>query len=292
MILYFFQIEELLEVIDKNQSVIGTDYKADFLKEEDHKILKKYGINVLQLYSKEKNSIFNYLNFWFLAEALRLSEGSLQTYDNLKTLIKKGAYLPTSSKEKAVIESISNQRFKELINYSEFELIKSIIIEGTKSKMLPQQISSDIGHKTGHWELINLVAYYQDIAWEEATVSEMKKKNLTIDPLVYKWVTKIGCCERCISLYLTDGLNSKPLLFKLSELEQNGSNESRIISQWKPTIYPTHIGCSCRIEELPVGYIWSQNEQAFSIPDPNYKIQTALKRKLIKVLINGKEHWL
>ncbi len=180
----------------------------------------------------------------------------------------------------------------ELMNYPDGEIIRKEIIDGTQEKKTPQQISSSIGHRTGMWGLDDLISYYQAIAFETAKAAEIKDKSSCKDPIVYKWVHKQGCCELCIRLYLMDGAGSQPILYKLSELERNGSNEGRKHSEWKPTIYPTHKGCNCSLSEYKEGYLWSPANQSFSLIDPEYKRQTALTRALIRVRINGKEHFL
>jgi hypothetical protein len=170
--------------------------------------------------------------------------------------------------------------------------MKQEIIEGFREHLTPNMIASNIGYKTGHWGLDELINYYQDLVWNEARVTEIRKRNAGRDPIVYKLVSRRGCCEHCIRLYLTNGAGSQPILFKISELEKAGSNENKLASEWRATLSLTHKNCSCMLYEYSDAYLWNEDQQSFSTPDPDYKRKTELKRKLIRVLINGEEHFL
>ena len=292
MILYFQQIEELLEIIDKNQLVAGTDLGPDFVTEEDKVILLKYGVNFSKLYVKESNTVFKPFNFGMLTVSLKAFEENTFTYEQLKAFIIKGNYIPISERERTINENLSNQPYKELLVYSCHDIMKHEIIEGFRKHLTPTKIASNIGHKTGHWGLDELIKYYQDLAWNEAKISEIKKTSAGGNPIVYKLVSKCGCCEHCSRLYLTNGAGSQPKLFKMSELEKNGSNESRLPVEWKATLSLTHKNCSCMLYEYSDAYLWNEDQQSFSTPDPNYERRKELKRKLIRVLINGKEHFI
>jgi hypothetical protein len=292
MYLYFDQIEELLTIIDRNQSVVGDEFSADFVTEDDRNILLKHGVDFKRLWVRQGKTVFNPFGFAMLAESLRAAEKSNFTYQQLTEFIRKGKYIPPTAKERYISEFITTLPFKELDGYKEGELIKLEIIEGIKEKLTHRQIASNIGHKTGVWNLDGLVSYYQQVCWERATAAEIKKRNLGKDPDVYRWVHKSGCCEHCVRLYLTNGKGSEPIRYKLCELEANGSNEGRKPSEWLPTIFPTHKNCSCSLFEYSEGYLWNPATQRFDVIDPEYKRQTALKRPLIRVWIGGKEHYL
>ncbi|MDB5245624.1 MAG: hypothetical protein JWQ40_18 [Segetibacter sp.] len=56
MYLYFYPIEQLLETIDKNQKVAIGD--ADFITEEDKRILLKHGVDFRELNIKGQETVF------------------------------------------------------------------------------------------------------------------------------------------------------------------------------------------------------------------------------------------
>jgi hypothetical protein len=103
---------------------------------------------------------------------------------------------------------------------------------------------------------------------------------------VYKQ-PKQGACKHCIRLYLTNGVGSEPIIFKLSVLSSNGSNIGRKVDEWKATIDASSTLQMC-FKEKEQGYKWNPEKQSFSTPDEKYKEQTAAKRKLIPVQIGEK----
>ena len=70
------------------------------------------------------------------------------------------------------------------------------------------------------------------------TIEERQGK----EALVFKDVFA-GGCRSCIKLYTTDGIGSKPRVFKLSELQANGDNIGKKQTDWLPVIGSTHPHC-------------------------------------------------
>lgn len=69
------------------------------------------------------------------------------------------------------------------------------------------------------------------------------------DTLVYKEVVNDGnLCEWCRSFYMNrDGT---PKIYKLQDLQKNGTNIGKPRSLWKPTVGPTHPRCRCQLQHL------------------------------------------
>lgn len=195
-------------------------------------------------------------------------------------------YIPQSTRDKFMIECIRNQTFSEIQNHPHFQVIKDQFIEGVKERRILTKIISDIGHQTKDWGLYNILMYYHQIAWEQASAMEIRKRNEGKDVLVYKNVHS-GCCEECIKLFLTNGVRSHPKTFLLSVIEANGSNIGKDNSEWKPSILPIHYGCECSLHQVPEGFIWNTDTQSFSTPDPDWK-PVIINRKKIKVTIGDK----
>lgn len=79
-------------------------------------------------------------------------------------------------------------------------------------------------------------------------VDEIKSKmgNKVGDIEVYKITTKdSSLCQWCSGFY--DDENGKPVIYKLSELQRNGSNQGKPKSAWRPTIGATHPHCRCSL---------------------------------------------
>lgn len=205
MYLYFQQIEDLLKIIDCNQCIVSGGFGSDFVTQEDKNMLLKYGVDFNKLLIKNGKTVFNQFNFAMLAESIKELEKTNCTYVALEAFVKRGKYIPQSTRDKFMIECIRNQTFSEIQNHPHFHVIKDQFIEGVEERRILTKIISDIGHKTKDWGLYNILMHYHKIAWEKATAMEIRKRNEGKDVLVYKNVHS-GCCEECIKLFLTNGV--------------------------------------------------------------------------------------
>ena len=103
---------------------------------------------------------------------------------------------------------------------------------------------------------------------------------------VSSWV---GNCKHCIRLYTTNGIGSKPKIFKLSELQGNGTNIGRKSAEWLAVVGSTHLNCRCTLNEVPQGFEWNEKTKAFDIPIER-KEEDKPNRQPIRMIFNGKEY--
>lgn len=98
-----------------------------------------------------------------------------------------------------------------------------------------------------------------------------------------------GNCRHCIAAYLTNGIGSQPKIFKLSELQENGTNIGKKVNDWKPTIYGLHPFCRCTLHKLLPGQVWDdeKGEFTFKVSGESVKSKLGLKSKII-IRINDK----
>lgn len=59
-------------------------------------------------------------------------------------------------------------------------------------------------------------------------------------------------CEHCKRLHV--GPDGQPRIFRLSQLEANGTNVGRKARDWLPVVGPVHPNCQCQLFEVPEGY--------------------------------------
>lgn len=306
------ETQELLRIIDRNQlAIIGSELGSEFLNDFDRQLLQSYGIDPDALYSPELSSIQTSFHYGMLAEALGVQEASKITYTELKEYIKGGHYIPVSERHKAAVQSVKVQAFSSLktmggnifsdINgilanktlQGQQEFIAEELKQGLEKRQTVAQIAHEIARKTGDWgrNFDRIIETASQNAFEQGKAAEIQRRNPDRDPIVYK-LCQNGACKHCIRLYLTAGIGSKPILFKLSELIANGSNIGRKAEDWKATVDAIHPHCRCPMFEHQEGYLWNVKTQNFDIVDPEYKKQTAAKRPLFKVVIGGKELYL
>jgi hypothetical protein len=71
-----------------------------------------------------------------------------------------------------------------------------------------------------------------------------------------------GACKHCLRLHL-DG-DGHPYIFRLSQLEENGSNFGRKAADWQPVVGAVHPNCLCQLVRIPAG--WGFDEEGSLVP--------------------------
>ena len=79
------------------------------------------------------------------------------------------------------------------------------------------------------------------------------------DTIVFKRPAP-NACNKCKQLYLeSNGVT--PKLFKITELQSNGSNYGKKQADWKPTLGILHPNCMCPLSVMPDGYKFDTSGQ-------------------------------
>src|SRR5690606_20857259 len=214
-------------------------------------------------------------------------------------------FIPLKTYEKAVITSIQTQSLSDIKGLSNrlekfvndtiaqqqrqhFEsTIRQEIETGTSQKKSLRVISNEISKKLGDFsrDFDRIVQYVSHQAFDEGRAA-MIEKNYGEDALVYKSPFP-GACKWCIKLYLTNGLGSKPIVYKLSQLKANGSNIGRKPNEWLPVVGNVHPYDRCQLEYLPDGYVWSDEEKQFV---PGRVENKSGRKSKVRVEFNGKQY--
>jgi len=298
------QINEIVSIVDYHQSflimqVLGKDSLDDF----DKYILKQNGIDV----DKIQEGVPTYLQslLWGkLSAMLQEKDARDIKYSDFIQYVKKGQYIPLSKREKAEYEVAKQKTYSHLkglgikikgdistILYNENDkyrverekIVKKEIEEGVLKRKSLKSIVSEIGHKTEVWnhDWARIIETECNDIFQKGRADTIKEKRGG-DTLVFKDVYD-GACRHCIRLYLENGIGSKPKIFKLSELEANGSNVGRKVNDWKPVIYSTHAFCRCTLREIPEGFEWNEEKGKFTLKEKNEKRVTRKNKIPIKI---------
>ena len=142
--------------------------------------------------------------------------------------------------------SVSNQEMQILVEkqrQKDLETIKEELSRGVLEKKSVPQIVSDIGHKLDEWQHDwgRVVETEMQNIYELGAAQRIAKEH-GVDAKVYKTVYG-GACNFCIRFYTTNGIGSKPRIFKLADLMANGTNVGRKQKDWLPTVGPVHPFC-------------------------------------------------
>lgn len=307
------EIQRMFDIIDYRLAVIVADILGgNALKPEDKEILKRNGYD----WAKELKKIPPYYQsflFGRLSGILTPTQLRSIDYKDFLLFIERKQYEELTERERAVYNAAATrtysyiktmgQRMRDVLSNAisqeeiqilteqqrklELGTIKKEIVEGTLKKRSVQSIVSNIGHSLNDWnrdwgrivetEMQNIF---------QIGIAETIMKEHGLDAIVYKEVFQ-GACRNCIRLYTTQGIGSKPRLFKLVDLIANGDNIGRKVKDWVPTLQGIHPFCRCQIKFLPKGYEWDEKTLQFRPPKEHKpKIE---RRSKVKIYVGNKK---
>lgn len=279
------QIEQLMGIINMNHVLfIATQIGVEMLSDSELELLKQAGVNINEISDTPFDEMFRW---GMLSNAIGNKRAKNLTYSQFKNFLSSSQYLPLTEVEKVaktvakkqaasdlrglgnriiqqtnqvLIEADQNQRaqYEKIVTD---ESVKNIKNRGTISNLV-----SNLGHKTGDWarDFGRISDYVMHQAFEEGRAAQIKTQ-FGVESIVYKKVFQ-SACKSCVKLYLTDGFGSKPKVFKLTELQNNGTNIGRKVAEWKPVIGPTHPWCRCMLVYIDPNYEWDDETKDFNKP--------------------------
>lgn len=222
-----------------------------------------------------------------LTDQMRLGVAATKTYTYLKGLGDK--------MKKDVAEAILGEVASQYDNAqaeAERRVIQEAVMNGTvfNKKQTIKQIVSDIGHRTQIWEKdwLRIMETEMQNIFEEGTALSILDLHGE-DALVYKTVFN-GACSYCIRFFTTNGLGSRPKIFKLKELLANGTNVGRRQREWLPTVPVTHPYCRCSLQYYnPMFDEWDEKLRMF-VTSPMKEEERKVRRKSkIHIKVGTKE---
>lgn len=284
------QVDELMEIIESQTlGFVAFNVGPSILSTSDIDLLARYGVDVTQI-SEDGNLLEQAFRFGVLSEAIGDLKSKEVTYDQLKSYIDQQKYIPLTEIERGALKSVKNQAYSDIKGLGnriqrdtqhivieadrERRAKYENIIEDAAERMVANRESvrsmvSDLGHKTGDWnrDFGRISDYVNHMAFDSGRASQIERahgKNSKVYKDVYP-----GACRHCIRLYLTNGIGSKPRIFKLSTLLANGSNIGRKAKDWKPVVGPTHPWCRCTLSEYDSRYEFNPDTRRYDIPKEN-----------------------
>jgi hypothetical protein len=296
------QTDQLLQIVEYNSSfLIGFNLGVEALTAYDKFVLQQQGID-LSILDQEWPPYLQSFMWGRLSQQLSEKQASMVEYDDFEKYLKRGQYIPLSKREKREYEIarsksyghiksftdkikndvngvIANEEQESSLDYA--KLLKEELSTGVRDRKSLQNIVSELGTKTGNWGL----DWGQIVDTEANNIfqrgrSEMILREKGENAEVYKDVFP-GACKWCIKLYLTEGIGSQPIVFKLPELISNGSNVGRKQADWLATIDSTHPFCRCTLREKLPHQIWNEESKTFTAPEKHErKIERKSKAKI------------
>lgn len=305
------EIQELLDLIEGyHLSFIAKNVGLSVLSEKNQKFLKDFGFP-LDEYKGKLTPIEYAYKFGILSTSLNEAVLKKLNFNQLKNYISQGKFIPLTQYEQDVLESIKHQSFKDIkgLGNKIKQDVNGIIIEEDQNKRRKYEntirkelvktvqnretvkdLVSRISNKTKDWnrDLGRISDFILHKAFEDGrTISLLRESGPKTK--VFKSVY-LGSCIHCQKLLLTNGLGSKPKIFTLEELINNGTNINRKQKDWKAIVGPLHPFCRCTLYKVPEDYEWDEKMGGFFKPIP-WERQVERKTK-VKVKIGEEEKYI
>lgn len=131
------------------------------------------------------------------------------------------------------------------------DTIRNKVAANIASRETVKQLKSDIGWATKDWtrDLERISVTEKHNAMEQGQ-ADLYAKRFGSDVRVAK-IAHPDCCAHCHRIYV--GPDGAPRIFRLADLEANGTNVGRRSSEWRPIVGPTHPNCICNLIRVPIG---------------------------------------
>ena len=172
----------------------------------------------------------------------------------------------------------ADQRFR--IAYE--DKIKNLTALNAARRESIEKLRSDLGWSTGDWARdMKRIAVTEIMYSTQQGQADYLRKKYGEDVYVAR-IPNPGACKHCIRLHI--GPDGQPRIFKLSTLEEHGSNVGRKQNDWQAVVGPVHPNCVCNMISVPKG--WGFNEEGDLIPGGKlgeiYQEPEELERALIE----------
>jgi len=279
------KIEELFRIIEKQRIVFVATHVGDsYLTTSEKRKLSGLGIDASKLYSKGRDFMLHQFYFGLISDAVGQDAKNI-SYDQLKAHMQSADYIPLTKPQKYSLESIKNQflgditgkqneifsDLNNIINTStasttrkrQEEVIRGEIERGFISKQTYNETSREIARKTGDWSrnFGRVVEFVSHAAFNEGRASAYELDGGDETYMYFNVFPR--ACKHCIRLYLTNGIGSKPIVFKLSTLRSYGNNIGRKVAEWKASLFGVHPFCRCSVSRWQKGFEWDDKKKMF-----------------------------
>lgn len=281
------QIQDLLATLQRSHLMfIAQQVGNNFLSTADKAILLASGIDV-DKYKNKKGVIEYAFLFGLLAEAIGDKRAKQMNYTQFKKFVASGNFVPLTEEEEFALEQIKNRAYTDITNLGArmrtgvsnavirnnqqqaayvAQKIRKRAINAIENRESVRSLAAGLAEMTKDWEVdwLRIASYLSHEAYNTGRAQSILKREGG-DAEVYFDVYE-GACEHCRELYLEDpdDEESKPKIFKLREIIENGNNIGRKVAEWKPTVAPTHSFCRCTLVHKQKNMDWDETTHAFT----------------------------
>ncbi len=121
------------------------------------------------------------------------------------------------------------------------EAIRDTVAQGIAERKTVKDIKSNLGHLTGDWtrDLDRIAATEVSLAMNEGVAAAVRDEHGDDSEVSVR--SRRGCCPECEKAY--KGEDGAPIIFRLTDLEANGTNYKKKKADKLPVVPPYHPNC-------------------------------------------------
>lgn len=283
------QIQDVMGILKRWECVfIGKQLGLNYLTQAEKNLLTAAGID-LTAFTNSGGILEHAFLFGILSDALGSQRAKAMDYKQFLKFLNSGNFISLSDSEKFALDQLKNRAYNDIgglgsrirqgtsniivrANQKEQfkiqQIIKQKAVKAVELRYSARTLAAELGEATKDWQRdwLRIAYYLMHEAYNTGIVQNIVK-NYGVDAEIYFDVYD-GACQRCRELYLEDpeDPNSKPKVFKLSDIVANGNNIGRKAADWLPTISPLHPYCRCTVNYKNPNYEWDANLRAFVKP--------------------------
>lgn len=301
------QIEILLRIVKKYQTIfIAKHVGIDNISKIDKAFLKSFGIDINKI-SKGLSKIEQAYYFGLLSRNLGNKDTKNLTFKQFVDYFNKTKHIPLSEGQEAALDFLKTRAYTDITglgnkiqtNLSNIllsggkkeeervrKLIKNKSLEAIRESKSVGWLASELRNGSKDWarDFDRISDYIMHEAYDTGRAQEILTKYGE-EAIVFKDVYP-GACKYCISLYLTNGIGSKPIEYKLIDLIANGTNIGVKAENYKPVIGPLHPYCRCTMNHVPINSKWDPKINSYTVIRNTYGVKRTSR---LKIAVNGKE---
>lgn len=162
------------------------------------------------------------------------------------------------------------------------EMIRTKTAENIAKREQLRKLKSEMGWASGDWTRdLQRIANTEKQNAMQRGVADHYTARYGADVMVAKRAMP-DACKHCKRLH--NGPDGHPRIFKLSELEANGTNVGRKAADWLPVVGTVHPHCQCQMIRVPAG--WGFNREGELEPGAKggkvYRDEGELKKAMLQ----------
>ena len=276
------QLAEIRRIIDHYHTMFGVNFLG--LDSVDSATLSE--LYQEGLVDSEVEAIKDAYLYGQLAAIIGQEKAQKMSYGEFKEYLQKHP-IPLSAAEQRAVElaqqragqyckglgnRISNQTGAVLIEADQKlrakteANIRDLTAKNIQERNTIQQLKTDLAWKAQDWQRDwgRIAATEKQTAMEQGKADHYRKRHGGDT-----WVSKIpapDACPHCKRLFL--GKDGHPKIFRLSDLEANGTNVGKKVDGWLPVVGTVHPHCRCMLVRVPDGF--GYDETGDLVPSGKY----------------------